>query len=137
MSKDKNRLYKIIFTDGTTFDGGNLIDTNWLQIPYNKKIKQIFFKLPTGDYLLMSNYEKYYFMVECVENVNTVANKQIENVYLMGQRKSNILCYKIDLYKNVGSIYTVLLKDDSDFIKGLNPKGWKKGISLTIENKEK
>ena len=129
MTKKPSSLYKIILDDDSIFNGGNLTDTNWLDIPYNKKIKQLFYKIPSGDYLLLSGYDKYYFMVECAENINAKnPNRQIEYVYIMGQKKDKVICYKVDLYKNVGYVYTVLLSDDSEFIRGLNPKGWKKGV---------
>ena len=133
-------LYYIIFEDKTQFIGGNsYFDTKWTSIP-NKKIKRLFYRLPSGDHLVLSKYSKYYHMVEATkdfmrvkDNIQTVLKEQpnIEYVYIMGRRNNIVTSYRITLFtkKNdrykIGDIVTRNFDINDKKIKELNPIGWK------------
>ncbi len=141
MSDKKNQaLFSIIFEVGTNYVGGNnYFETKWLEIP-NKKIKRIFYKLPTGDYLLLNGFEKYYHMVEVTKDWIKVSknkvtqlnnNPVLEYAYIMGKKRKKIISYRITLstrqdakYK-IGDITIREFDTNNEKIRGLNPQGWK------------
>lgn len=134
-------LYTIVFEDGTHFDGGNFYNTKWGEIPINKKIKRIFYLLPSGDYLTLAGYDEYYQMIEVaqdairmsktkktgkIEAKRMKAKPRLEYAYIMGKKNDYVVSYKISLKKGIArDILMTLHKADSDMIKKLNPKGWK------------
>lgn len=130
MTKTKSiPLYKIILDDGEVYNGGSLKETKWNSIPNNKEIKRMFYRLPTGDYLSMQNYEKYYHMIEATQDLNGQSKEEkLAYIYLMGKRGNKVLVYKINLCNKIGSVETKVFKEDSKFIQGLNNIGWKKGV---------
>lgn len=123
-------LYKIIFADGSKFEGGNIKETKWLNIPNNKKIQNLFFRLPSDDYLTLSGYESYYHFVEATKDVSPVnknSREKIESINLLGKKKGLVFWYKIDLNNKIGSIEFKIKKEKDKTIQALNPQGWKKG----------
>ncbi|KKL86642.1 hypothetical protein LCGC14_1942680 [marine sediment metagenome] len=96
--KKSSPLFSVIFKDGSHYLGGNnYFDTGWLSIP-NKKIKRIFYRLPTGDNLCLEGYEKYFHMMEGTKDwarigkkgITILGNKpQVEYVYIMGKKGDN------------------------------------------------
>ena len=123
------KLYSVVFKDGTYYEGGNsLFKTKWKEIP-DKEIKRIFFRLPTGDHICLSGYEKYYYMVEGCQDVyrknQIIKNPKIrlEAYYFMGNKKNKVIVYKVSLIDN--SIKIIILDKNSEFIRKLNKKGWK------------
>lgn len=121
-----NNLFTIIFEDNTSFVGGNLTETKWLEIPV-KKIKRIFYKLPYGDCLCLSGYDAYYHMVEATMDLSAKnkGNTKLHFAYIMGRLKENIIIYKIAL-KNTDKYVTIDKKNINDkWIQKLNVNGWK------------
>ena len=103
-------LYHILFEDSSTYEGGNLNNTLWKDVP-NKQISRLFYLLPTGDYLALGGYEKYYQYIEATKDFyggNGTIN--LENVYLLGKKGKQINQYKIDL--KTGSIERKELKEE-------------------------
>lgn len=129
MSKGNIPLFVILFKDGTKYNGGNLKQTKWLQIPNNKNIQSLYYRLPTNDYLTLSKYDAYYHFVEATKDVSPSKNskERIQSINLLCRKGKNVVWYKINLQKNVGSIETKIINMKNDIIKGLNPSGWKKG----------
>jgi len=127
-------LYLVIFKDNTSFEGGNIYDTKWNQIP-NKKIKRIIYSLSDGNYLTLSNYDKYYHYVEALNNITGADKGQIklQHACIMGLKDNKITCYTIILSKEnkTDSIYKfgdIIRREyniDDVRIKALNKKGWK------------
>ena len=120
-----NNLFTIVFHDGTKFEGGkDYNDTKWLEIP-DKKIKSLSYRKPQGDYLNLSGYEKYYQYIEaCIDlNGKLKGQKRIKAIYLMGKLKKEVKIYRINFINNFIMIRTV--NEDNDFIRKLNPIGWK------------
>ena len=118
-------LFHIVFVDGSTFNGGDYQNTKWLEIPQDKKIRTLFYLLPTGDYLGIGGYEKLYHFVECTEDLNgdKAGVKNLESAYIIGQRKDYSIIYRIDL--KTGSINAKQVNNDVDFLRKLNPIGWR------------
>ena len=118
-------LFQIFFDDNSIFDGGTYEKTLWSSIPTNKKIRSLFYLLPTGDYLGLGGYERYYHMVECTEDLNgdKAGIKNLEFAYLIGQKKDYTAVYQIDL--KIGCIDTKNIKNDDKFLTKLNQSFWR------------
>lgn len=123
-------LYTIIYEDSTAFLGGDYNNTKWNEIP-NKKIRSIFYQLPNGDAIGLSKYDKYFHMIEAVEDLNGKNRgiKKLEYAYIMGLKNDNVRVYRINLCDKeedkIGNIKVFEYKIDDDFIKSLNKDGWK------------
>lgn len=85
------------------------------------------YKLPTGDYLLLPKYDKYYHMVEAVTDINGSNAKKVslEFVYIMGQISNTVVIYKINLKNNEYLVTQSIKTIDDKFITGLNKQGWR------------
>jgi hypothetical protein len=119
-----NSLFTLVFDDNSTFAGGTLEDTKWTHIP-DKKIRSMFYLLPTGDYLSLGGYDKYYHMIECTSDL-TGDNKgklTLEYVYIMGKKNEYVNVYKINLKD--GNINFKQYLKDSEFITKLNSSFWR------------
>jgi len=117
-------IFIIVFEDNSIFEGGvDYNDTKWLQIP-DKKIRSIFYKIPQGDHLVLSNYEVYFHMVEVLYDVTgkDAGKVKIESVSLLAKQGNNVRIYKIKDNK----IEIIDSKYEGDLLK-LNPQGWKGG----------
>ena len=123
-------LYTVIFEDGTEFIGGdNYTDTKWLELP-NKKIKEILYKLPDGDYLYLGGYQKYYHMVEALHDLTGKLKGQtrVQNIILIGVKNEVATVYKIGIAPKPGISATVIkykIPENSSYIKQLNKQGWR------------
>ncbi len=130
-------LYIAEFNDGTSFEGGTISDTKWLNIP-NKKIKRIFYRLPDGNFLCLEDYEKYFHMIEATVDMTgkEKGKTNIEYAYIMGKRGRVVTSYRIALFKQtschhgdsrykLGDITRREYEINSDKIIKLNKKGWK------------
>ena len=137
--KRKQPLFVAIFEDGTKFIGGiSYFNTKWLDMPF-KKIKRIFYKLPTRDYICLEG-NKYFHMVEATKDwmriskkgIETLNNEpRIEHAYIMVRRDNKIISYRItlstkesDRYKN-GDITVREFNMNDKFITKLNPDNWR------------
>ena len=118
-------LFRVVFTDNSTFDGGTYEDTKWLEISKDKKIRTLFYLLPTGDYLGLGGYEKFYHFIECTEDLNgeKAGIKNLEFDYIIGQKKDYTTIYQIDL--KTGCIYIKNIKNDDKFLIKLNSDFWR------------
>ena len=146
MSDIKNQaqhpLFTVIFEDGSNFIGGtDYFKTKWLEIP-DKKIKRIFYKLPTNDYICLDGYEKYFHMVEAtkdwakigknkIEIIKDLNKPKIEYAYIMGKLKDKVISYRVTLSNKkddrfrIGDITMRIFNINDEKIKGLNPNNWK------------
>ena len=127
----KIALYKILFKDGTVFNGGHdVFNTKWLEIP-NKKIKKLFYRLPGGDYLCLGGYDKYFHRIEATVDLNgkEKGKTKLQSVYIYGRKKDKVVVYQIGLIKdvNLGLIYKKIIDINDKEIKNLNPNNWKQG----------
>lgn len=118
-------LFQIVFENGEVFNGGDYQNTRWLEIPADKKIRSLFYLLPTGDYLGMGGYERFYHFIECTEDLNgdKAGQKNLEFAYIIGQKKEYTTIYQIDLKS--GCINLKNVKNDEKFVTKLNPDGWR------------
>jgi len=117
-------LFSIIFTDNSTYEGGTLEHTGWREIP-NKKIRSLYYLLPSGDYLCLREYDRYYQYIEATQDIygSHTSSVKLEYAYIMGKRGNKVTVYKIDLTNSA------IMKQDFDeedgFIKRLNSDFWK------------
>jgi len=118
-------LFQVVFSDGGTFIGGDYNKTLWSEIPTNKKIRTLFYLLPSGDYLGLGGYDRFYQFFECTTDLNgkDAGIKNLEFIYLIGQRKEGTNIYQIDL--KTGSINLKKLNNDDIFLTKLNPEFWR------------
>lgn len=125
---NKNYLYLIVFEDDTQFVGGDYMSTKWNEIP-SKKIKRIFYRLPGGDCLTLSGYDKYYHMIEATTDLLGKSRGQVKlrHAYIMGKVADKVVRYKISLEikNNKGEIAKEFFNSDDKEITKLNVLGWK------------
>lgn len=125
-------IYRITFDNGNKFKGGtNYFKTGWTTIPDENKIKTIFYRLPNRGYLRLEGYDKYFHMIEATMNLTgkKKGKPKIRYVYIMGEKDNIVTCYKIKLIdrptEEIINIQTYNKNDE--FIRKLNPLGWKLG----------
>ena len=117
-------IYTVIFEDKTIFTGGvDYFTTKWLEIP-NKKIKHMFYTLPTHDQLLLAGYEQYYHIVEAIKVINKPSNNvpTILYTYILGKVGNKINSYRMK--HSTGDISRKLFDINDEWIVKLNPIGW-------------
>ena len=120
-------LFQAVFIDGTIFEGGDYQNTKWMEIP-NKKIRTLFYLLPTGDYLGLGGFKRIYQYIEILEDLNGPESGKIkiDFICLIIEKEDNYIQYKIN--HQTAGVEINILKKDSDYIKKLNPIGWKNGV---------
>jgi hypothetical protein len=119
-------LFTVVFEDNSVFVGGSdYKETKWKDIP-DKKIRSIFYRIPTGDYLCLSGYEKYYHMVEVtMDLMGENKGKTILNlVKVFAKKGNNIRIYTINLISNE-DIKIENTDTGNELVKQLNPVYWK------------
>lgn len=118
-------LFQVVFEDDATFTGGTYADTLWLQIPTDKKIRTLFYLLPTGDYLGLGGFKRVYQYVEVLTDLNgsESGKKKIDFICLIVEKELEYIQYKIN-HQDTGVEINILNKD-SDYVKKLNPIGWR------------
>ena len=117
-------LFIVLFTDNDIFYGRKTYeDAGWKEIP-NKPIKKIFFLLPTGDYIILSDYNSYYFYQEVIKVITGVnaGKMQIQYSHILGKRNDKVVEYKINILSR--DIEVKVYDEQSDYIQKLNPIGW-------------
>lgn len=131
---EQKPLFVIIFKDETKYIGGkDYYNSGWLGILPNKPIKRIFYLLPSGDYLCLDGYDKYFRMSEALKDLNgkNSGKVRIQYDYIMGKKEDKVTCYRIALHENKDARYkrgdvTIRIFNINDkFIKGLNPDNWR------------
>jgi hypothetical protein len=119
-----NPLFIVMFDDGERYFGKTSYgDSGWKEMP-NKKIANAMFRLPTGDYMVMNNYDKYYQAIEAVKVLtgDNAGKMKLDSVHILGKRASQIIEYKIQII--TGDIKVHLFDAESEYIKQFNPIGW-------------
>jgi len=120
-------LFHVVFEDNSGFTGGDYQNTKWLEIDKSKKIRTIFYLLPTGDYLGLGGFKKVYQYIEVLTDLNGAESgkKKIDFICLIVEKEDNYIQYKIN-HQDTG-VEINILKKDSDYVKKLNTIGWKNG----------
>ena len=119
-------LFIVLFEDNNIYYGKKTYeDAGWKEIP-NKPIKKIFFRIPTGDYLILADYESYYHYVEVIKVISgeNAGKLQIQFAHILGKRNGRVVEYKINVLS--GNIEVKLYDEKIDYIQKLNPIGWTK-----------
>ena len=126
-------LFIIIFEDESYFLGGtSYFDTGWLEMPL-KKISRIFYKLPTGDYICLHGYDKYFHMIEALEDITGEKKGiiRLQYAYIMGKKGNKVISYRITLISKEddkfrhGDITTREFDIEDKQIKKLNKNNWR------------
>ena len=118
----------MIFSDKTKFYGGtSYFETKWKEIP-DKPISQIFYRLPSGKYICLSDFSRIYHYIEALNDLmgRKKGIVQIESANLIIEKQGKCLHYKI--YTYAGSNKYTVKEVSASFILKLNPKYWKKGV---------
>jgi hypothetical protein len=119
-------LFIVLFADNEIYYGKKTYsDCGWKEIP-DKPIKKIFFRMPTGDYIIMAEYDKYYQYLEATQIISgeNAGKAQLEYVHILGQRKDKVIEYKIKII--TGDVQVHFFEETSEYIQKLNPIGWKR-----------
>lgn len=127
---NKKSLYTVMFYDETVYEGGSdFFEPNWQKIPLFKPIKRIFCLLPSGDYLTIGPYEKYFFLIEGLTDVGMVKGQIKQGttvpvmIKVMGKVKNKIIVYEISL--KTGQLTYKIYNESDKFVKGLNQNSWR------------
>lgn len=119
----KRSIYSAILEDNSLYVGGmEYTDTKWLDI--NKKIKRLFYRLPTGDTLCLV-YDKYYHMVEATMDILGGDTNKVKysKVSIMGKKEDKVVCWEIDLKTNEVK-YKIYNENDKEITR-LNKTFWR------------
>ena len=114
-------LYQIKFEDGSIFQGGNLENSKWNEMP-DKPIESVEYYLLTNK-VVLENYEAYNHLVERVSLMD--GRMFISKVILLGKSQNKVLSVVFDFMKE--KVYGL----NSEFGYEYNGKavsGWKAGV---------
>ena len=116
------KQYDIKFRDGSVFEGGSLEHSKWELIPKDKRIAYIHHLLPSGDYLSLCDYDKYYRYCEVTKDIygGNQGKINIESIFLLGKRGNKINQFRIDL--KTGSVDKKELHEQDCKV---NPEFWR------------
>lgn len=115
-------MYTIIFQDGTCFEGGDLQNSLWNQIP-DKPIKELYYKIG-NNILKLKGYERYNHLIERASAL-FVKKSQISGIYILGERKDCVEKFYINLRTNkLEHSFTKFGQE----CKGRMTPGWKQGL---------
>ena len=118
-------VFIILYADEQTYFGKqSYFDSGWKDIE-DKPIKKVFFRMPTGDYMVLSNYEKYYHYMEATKIVagDNAGKVQLEYLHMLGKRQNQVIEYKVRVL--TGDIKINVFDAENEYIKKLNPIGWR------------
>ena len=118
-------MFLVLYADGTTYYGKkSYADSGWKEME-NKPIQKIYFRMPTGDFMVLSDYEKYYQYMEATKILagEHAGKIQLEYVHILGVRQGKVIEYKIRVI--TGDIKINLFDEQSEYIQKLNPMGWR------------
>jgi len=126
-------LYKILFSDGSCYLGGESYkETLWNNIP-DKQIKQIAFSLPDGNMFVLKGYDEFNHIVEATQDVYNSNKFTLRYQYLMGRLGDKVISYRITLFEGKNNRYSIGDVTRREYTWGKEysnkpTKGWKKGI---------
>lgn len=118
-------LFIVLFADNDIYYGKKTYeDCGWIIMP-DKPIKKIFFRLPTGDYIILADYSQYYYRIEVANIVAGVnaGKSRLEYFYILGKRNGRVIEYKIHILS--GDTKVNLFDENNEYVQKLNPIGWK------------
>lgn len=99
-------LFIAVLKSGRQYYGGlDYYNPKWKEI--NEEIDKVFFKLPDNNFLIMSNYEKYLYLIEGTIDLNGERRGQlrVENLYFMGLRNNVVDSYRVTIFARENNRY--------------------------------
>lgn len=99
-------LFIAVLKSGKQYCGGlDYSEPKWKEI--NEEIDKVFFKLPDNNFLIMSNYEKYLYLVEGAFDLNGKRRGQlrVENLYFMGLKNNMVDSYRVTMFNKDNNRY--------------------------------
>ena len=127
-------IYRVGFSDGSSFNGGeNYEKTLWNSIP-NKPIKLIAFTLPDKNRLILQGYNEYNSFIEATQEIYGGNKRTLRYQYLLGRLNDKVISYRVTLFSSkkdsryqLGDITRREYEWGKEY-KNSPTKGWKKGI---------
>jgi len=113
-------MYVITFIDGTKYEGGDLYESKWNDMP-DKNIAQIEYRFPNQS-ILIKGYEKYNHLID---QVYIGSQCRFEHVRLMGLEKTMVKSF---VYCFADKKMTVYEHKFGEEHKGNPSIGWKRGV---------
>lgn len=113
-------MYKITFSDLTTFNGGNYFKTRWNEI--FKPILSIEYYFQSKK-LFLSGFEQYCLLIEGCWDVIEKKTK-IERTHLLVKQNNSVFNYTFDLIKKTISVKSTKWSEDKT-------SSWKIGLAGT------
>lgn len=130
--EESRRLFKINYSDGTTYVGGTIETPNWRICP-DKNVTSLSLLLPYGDSICLFNYERYNFFIGAIKAFNEKSLK-IAHMFGLGCTGDIVTSYRItlstgksDRYK-VGDITVRQFPLGKEGVGRVPTYGWKNGI---------
>lgn len=131
-------IYKITFTDNSTFEGGeNINDSKWMDIP-DKEILCLEYFISDNTSIVLRGYDAYNHLVEATKAVygpkGTDFSQKLHNIYVMGRQGNKVISHRIALVGNSGVDkyrHGDITKRQLEFGKEFRGKptvNWKRGI---------
>ena len=114
-------LYRVTFTTGETFNGGNLKNSLWNKIP-DKPIQKIEYYILEKP-ILLQNCQAYNHLIEKEKLFNQ--GEIISKTFLMGKINNEVLIYEFDLIHLKVAFYST--KWNEEYYNKATT-GWKRGI---------
>lgn len=115
-------MYKIIFEDGSNFEGGTIHDSKWNDMPTNK-IKRLEYYL-FAKTIILENYEEYNHIIE-YSHIMSINQTFVSKIILMGKCSEEIHSIIIDISKKSVSLQKSLIGQEYN---NKPTSGWKVGI---------
>lgn len=124
-------MYTVIFSDGTTFEGGSPAKSLWNEIPH-KPIQSIEYSLTPFIKYRFSGFESYNHCVERIRGVNK-SLELISKVIIMGRTRNRVYQIMMDKDGNVFQLVVPEGKEYSPQSKIIDGKfaGWDNGKALS------
>jgi len=131
-----DKIFKVIYEDGTFQDGGNLEYPGWGKLAKDKRIKALELNLPNlKDKIRLEGYDLFNFFIGAKKPLNR-NNAIICHMYGLGHREGIVTSYRITLVTQnktekhkVGDVTVRKFPWGKEGIGRTATTGWKNGIS--------
>jgi|GEM_PF-6129313 len=130
-----DKIYRVVFEDGTEYVGGNLQFPGWGKVSSEKKIKALELNLPNlKDKIILEGYDLYNFFIGAKKLLNK-DSILICHMYGLGHRRGIVTSYRITLISEktekhkVGDVTVRKFPWGKEGIGRTATTGWKTGVN--------